>query len=191
MNPRVGWIPAGAALLVMMPTSALGQPAPSARVPDPGAVANRVLQNLRQRGVLGQGRLYGWGGAFWFGPQAGRGPSVWYAPRMPRPWLRRMPVPAPGMWPRVPLARLGLSEAQRKELAEILASAVRDRVMLMTDPNLKPHERLAKLAEIRRSVRTRIEALLTPEQKERLRTPAPKGAPPSKARPQRSKGRPA
>lgn len=191
MTLRVGWIPAGAALVILTHTSALGQPGPSARVLDPGAVANRVLQNLRQRGVLGQGRLYGWGGAFWFGPQAGRGPSLWYAPRVPRLWLRRMPVPAPGMWPRVPLAKLGLTEGQRKELAEILASAVRDRVMLMTDPNLKPNERLAKLAEIRRNVRRRIEALLTPEQKQKLRTPAPKGAPPAKPRPQRSKGRPA
>jgi len=98
------------------------------------------------------------------------------------------------------MSRPRLTETQRKELAEIISSAVRDRIMLMSDPDVERGTRMERLREIRTRVREQLAKLLTPEQKETLRarrgTPeAPRGLPvpksPAKRKPGTPGGKPA
>ena len=77
------------------------------------------------------------------------------------------------------MSRPRLTETQRKELAEIISSAVRDRIMLMSDPDMERGTRIKRLSEIRARVREQLAKLLTPEQKETLRARRGKLVPPA------------
>lgn len=84
----------------------------------------------------------------------------------PRVWYWRSPTPS--QW-----NRLGLSTEQRERIGDILARAARERFLIMTDPGLSPRERLEKLMALRQKNREEIGAVLTPEQKDKLRSRMP------------------
>jgi len=80
-------------------------------------------------------------------------PAAWWAD----PWS--------GGW----LKDLGLTEQQRREIAEVVAKHTRERILVISDPSLQPSEKVARLRQLRDETRQAIGKILTPEQKEKLR----------------------
>jgi Spy/CpxP family protein refolding chaperone len=74
-------------------------------------------------------------------------------------------------------AHLDLTEAQRKAMAGIMRSCAEKARGVARDGTLRPADRLRRMREIRAERRSSIEKLLTPEQRDKLRSRAPRQEP--------------
>jgi Spy/CpxP family protein refolding chaperone len=70
-------------------------------------------------------------------------------------------------------AHLGLSDAQKAQLRPILQSARQQTKAIRADATLTPAARQAKMKDLHRSTRRQMLAILTPEQRQKLKTMRP------------------
>lgn len=133
-------------------------------------IRERIIERLHEWGLPEKSQRFGraWGFQLWMGP-GGMQYRVFPGPGQKGEWRQGFPFGMPLLGRMEGWNRLGLTEAQRKELAEAFAAAARDRFMILTDPDLRPAERAAKLQGVRARLRAAFEKVLTPEQREKLR----------------------
>ncbi len=70
-------------------------------------------------------------------------------------------------------ARLGLSDAQKARLRPVLQGTRRQAQAIKADTTLTPAARQAKMKDLHRSTRRRMLAVLTPAQRQKLKTMRP------------------